>query len=48
MDYPTGLNGGIFDIDDPPVIDKRTGEKGFPGQLSYCMCIMQAVLDFED
>lgn len=48
MDYPAGLNGGIFDIDDPPVIDKRTGEKGFPGQLPYCRCIMQAVLDFED
>ena len=48
MDYPAGLNGGIFDIDDPPVIDKRTGEKGFPGQLPYCRCVMQAVLDFED
>lgn len=47
-DYPNGLNGGIFDIDDPPVIDKKTGEKGFPGQLPYCRCIMQAVISFDD
>lgn len=47
-DYPNGLNGGIFDVDDPPVIDKKTGEKGFPGQLPYCRCVMQAVLNFDD
>ncbi len=47
-DYPEGLNGGIFDINDPPVINEKTGETGFPGQLPYCRCIMQAVLDFED
>ena len=47
-DYPDGLNGGIFDIDNPPVINEKTGEKGFPGQLPYCRCVMQAVLDFED
>lgn len=48
MNYPAGLNGGIFSIDDPPIIDKRTGEKGFPGQLPYCRCVMAVVLDFDD
>lgn len=42
------LDGNIYDIDDPPVIDPRTGEKGYPGQLPYCRCVMAAVLDFED
>lgn len=48
MDFPAGLNGGVFDIDDPPVIDKRTGEKGYPGQLPYCRCTMRPVVSFED
>ena len=42
------LNGKIFDIDDPPVIDIRTGERGYPGQLPNCRCVMCAVLDFDD
>lgn len=42
------LDGQIFDINDPPVIDPKTGERGFPGQLPYCRCVMAAVLDFED
>ena len=45
---PNGLDGFIFDLDNPPVIDKRTGERGFPGQLPYCRCTMAVVLDFED
>jgi SPP1 gp7 family putative phage head morphogenesis protein len=44
--FPGGLNGGIFPLDDPPVIDPKTGIKGFPAQLPYCRCIMAAV--FED
>lgn len=43
--YPAGLNGGVFDFDDPPVIDQRTGERGYPAQAPYCGCIMQFVLD---
>lgn len=43
--YPAGLNGGVFDFDDPPVIDQRTGETGYPAQAPYCGCIMQFVLD---
>lgn len=42
-----GLNGGIFDIDNPPVIDERTGERGLPGQLINCSCRMIPVISFE-
>lgn len=45
MEFPQGLNHGIFELDNPPIIDKRTGERGFPGQLPYCRCNMCAVLD---
>lgn len=40
------LDGQIFEIDDPPVIDEDTNEKGFPGQLPNCRCTMAAVIDF--
>lgn len=42
-----GLNGGIFDIDNPPVIDERTGERGYPGQLINCSCRMAPVIEFK-
>jgi SPP1 gp7 family putative phage head morphogenesis protein len=44
-DYPEGLNGGVFSIDDPPVIEQKTGIKGFPAQLPYCKCTMCAVFE---
>lgn len=46
-EYPHGLNNGIFDIDNPPVIDKRTGERGFPAQLPFCRCTMAGVSEFD-
>lgn len=46
--WPAGLNGGIFTFDEPPIIDKRTGERGFPGQAPYCGCTMLPVIDLED
>lgn len=39
-------DGQIFDMDDPPVIDERTGERGMPGQLINCRCKMRPVVDF--
>ena len=48
MDWPRGLNNGIFELEKPPVIDKRTGERGYPGQLPYCRCTIAAVVEFED
>lgn len=41
------LNGNVYSMDDPPVIDDRTGEKGFPGQLINCRCRMVPVISFE-
>lgn len=45
---PAGLNHGIFRIDEPPVIDQKTGTRGYPGQLPNCHCTMRPVLKFED
>ena len=41
---PNGLNGYIFNIDRPPVIDKKTGQRGFPAQLINCKCFLTPVL----
>lgn len=40
------LNGNVYSLDDPPVIDERTGEKGLPGQLINCRCRMVPVISF--
>lgn len=42
---PNGLNGYIFSIDNPPVIDKKTGERGFPAQLINCKCYLTPVIE---
>ncbi len=44
---PNGLNGFIFSLDRPPVIDLKTEERGTPGQLPYCHCRMAAVVEFD-
>ena len=40
---PNGLNGYIFDISKPPVIDLETGERGYPAQLINCRCYLVPV-----
>lgn len=42
---PNGLNGFIFSIDDPPVIDKKTGERGYPAELINCKCYLTPILE---
>jgi SPP1 gp7 family putative phage head morphogenesis protein len=42
------MSGNIYSLDDPPVIDERTGERGLPGQLINCRCVMRPVLEFEE
>jgi len=37
---PNGLNGFIFSMDNPPVIDEKTGERGYPAQLVNCTCYL--------
>ena len=41
---PNGLNGYVFPIDFPPIIDTRTGERGYPGQLINCKCHLEPVM----
>lgn len=41
------LNGNVYSLDDPPVIDERTGERGLPGVLVNCRCRMVPVVEFK-
>lgn len=40
------MSGNTYRYDDPPVIDKRTGERGNPGDAVFCRCIAKPVLKF--
>lgn len=40
------MDGEIFSFDKLPIIDKRTGERGIPGQAPNCRCTMSPVFDF--
>jgi SPP1 gp7 family putative phage head morphogenesis protein len=42
------LDGQVFRFDALPVIDKRTGERGIPGQAPNCRCTMSPVFDFSE
>lgn len=42
---PNGLNGFIFDMDNPPVIEQKTGQRGIPGELPFCHCEVAPVID---
>lgn len=42
------MSGNVYRFDDPPVIDQRTGERGFPGQAINCSCRMLPVVDEDD
>lgn len=41
--HPNGLDGFVFQIDNPPVIDEKTMTKGYPGQLIGCRCRLVAI-----
>lgn len=45
---PTGLNGRICSLKNPPIIDEKTGERGIPGQLPYCGCTMRPIVTFDE
>lgn len=46
--FPAGLNGGIYEINDPPVADPKTGEKALPSGLVNCKCRMIPVLVLDE
>lgn len=37
---PNALNGYVFPMGRPPVIDPNTGERGYPAQLINCRCYL--------
>lgn len=41
---PNGLDNFIFDRNNPPVIDEKTGQRGYPGTLINCSCMMEPVI----
>lgn len=47
--YPKGLNGLVFDIDKPPVIQEAKGKqpevRGYPGELINCRCFLKPVIE---
>lgn len=49
--HPNGLDGFIFSLDRPPVIQEKKGKqdevRGFPGELPNCHCRMAAVIEFD-
>ena len=40
---PNGLNGYIFEIDSPPIINPKTNERGYPGHMINCHCRLEPV-----
>lgn len=42
------LNGNIYSLNDLPVIDERTGERGIPSQLPNCKCVMEPIIEFDN
>lgn len=42
------MNGKEYRFDDLPVIDKRTGERGKPGDAVFCRCVMKPVFRFDE
>ncbi len=42
------MSGNIYRLDDPPVIDSKTGERGIPGQAINCKCRMRPVIRFNE
>ena len=42
------MNGKIYSLKKPPIIDKKTGERGHPGQAINCGCTMRPILKFNE
>lgn len=43
--HPNGLDNFVFSIDNPPIIDEKTGQRGFPGTLINCSCMMIPIIE---
>ena len=40
------MHGRIYSLDDPPIIEPSTGERGIPGQAINCRCTMLPIIEF--
>lgn len=40
------MSGNIYSMNNLPVIDDKTGERGIPGQLINCRCVALPVIEF--
>lgn len=38
------LDGKRFRFDDPPIVDKRSGERGHPGDFINCRCVQYPII----
>lgn len=41
-------DGRVFEYENPPILDLKTGERGFPGQLINCRCSQAPILELGD
>lgn len=42
------MSGKIYRLDDPPIIDERTGQRGKPGDLINCRCRAVPIVKFDE
>ena len=42
------MSGHIYRIDDPPIIDEKTGQRGKPGDLINCRCRAVPIIHFDE
>lgn len=38
----------VYTMDNPPIIDDKTGERGFPAQLVNCRCVLAPVVEIPE
>lgn len=39
------MSGNVYSFAELPIIDNNTGERGIPGQLPSCRCVMRPIVD---
>lgn len=42
------MDGNIYEYDNLPIIDSKTGERGLPGQLINCGCTQTPIFEFSE
>lgn len=41
-------DGQVFNLDEPPIIDEKTKERGWPGDAINCRCFLVPIMTFRD